>query len=174
MQHPIIDLINQACINNEWTGLNIDILSTNLFCGNNNEFYPLFLPANTIVTASAVNSNYTRIEYYDANKNRIDYWWLQGTGNRKFATFTLLRDTYYFKFMLDDDREMMITTDNSYDPFVPFKSTSDFPNRLKLPLLHYFPHPVIDALERAAAGTQTADDTEILKHYLTPLGIGGI
>ena len=47
-------------------------------------------------------------------------------------------------------------------------------HRLKLPLPHYFPHPVIDALQRAAAGTQTADDTEILRNYLTPLGIGGI
>ena len=50
----------------------------------------------------------------------------------------------------------------------------EFSHRLKLPLPHYFPHPVIDALQRAAAGTQTADDTEILRHYLTPLGIGGI
>lgn len=50
----------------------------------------------------------------------------------------------------------------------------DIAHRLKLPLPHYFPHPVIDALQRAAAGTQTADDTEILQHYLTPLGIGGI
>ena len=47
-------------------------------------------------------------------------------------------------------------------------------NMMKLPLPHYFPHPVIDALQHAAAGTQTADDTEILRHYLTPLGIGGI
>ena len=50
----------------------------------------------------------------------------------------------------------------------------DIAHRLKLPLPHYFPHPVIDALQRASAGTQTADDTEILRHYLTPLGIGGI
>ena len=51
---------------------------------------------------------------------------------------------------------------------------NDIAHRLKLPLPHYFPHPVIDALQRAAAGTQTADDTEILQHYLTRLGIGGI
>ena len=47
-------------------------------------------------------------------------------------------------------------------------------HRLKLPLPHYFPNPVIDALKRAETGTQTADDTKILQHYLTPLGIGGI
>lgn len=51
---------------------------------------------------------------------------------------------------------------------------NNFPNRLKLPLPHYFPHPVIDALTHASAGTQTAEDTQILKHYLEPLGIGGI
>ena len=60
----------------------------------------------------------------------------------------------------------------TYEPYSEPKN--DFPNRLKLPLPHYFPHPVIDALQRAAAGTQTTDDTEILRHYLTPLGIGGI
>lgn len=59
-----------------------------------------------------------------------------------------------------------------YEPYAP--PTTDIKNRMKLPVIHYFPHPVIDALQRAAAGTQTADDTEILRHYLTPLGIGGI
>ena len=54
------------------------------------------------------------------------------------------------------------------------QTKDDIAHRLKLPLPHYFPHPVIDALQRAAAGNQTADDTEILRHYLTPLGIGGI
>lgn len=59
--------------------------------------------------------------------------------------------------------------------YEPYKSPkTDIFSRLKLPLPHYFPHAVIDALQRAAAGTQTADDTEILRHYLTPLGIGGI
>ena len=61
---------------------------------------------------------------------------------------------------------------SNYEPYSPLL-TNIF-SRMKLPLPHYFPHPVIDALQRAAAGTQTADDTEILQHYLTPLGIGGI
>lgn len=56
----------------------------------------------------------------------------------------------------------------------PVDISKEFAVRLKLPLPDYFPHPVIDALQHAAAGTQTADDTEILRHYLTPLGIGGI
>ena len=69
-----------------------------------------------------------------------------------------------------------ITVSNTLLPYEPYNTnpSNDFFHRLKLPLPHYFPHPVIDALQRAAAGTQTADDTEILRHYLTPLGIGGI
>lgn len=51
---------------------------------------------------------------------------------------------------------------------------SDIARKLRLPMIKYFPHPVIDALQRASTGTQTADDTEVLRHYLTPLGIGGI
>lgn len=70
----------------------------------------------------------------------------------------------------------MFTNDGIiYDEFVPYNfPKTDIDKRLKLPMIHYFQHPVIDALQRAAAGTQTADDTEILRHYLTPLGIGGI
>lgn len=59
-----------------------------------------------------------------------------------------------------------------YEEYAP--PTTDIASRLKLPLPHYFPHPVIDALQRAASGTQTAEDTEVLRHYLTPFGIGGI
>ena len=71
--------------------------------------------------------------------------------------------------------KIQVETGSEATPYEPYGSgANDFPNRLKLPLPHYFPHPVIDALQRAAAGTQTADDTEILRHYLTPLGIGGI
>lgn len=50
----------------------------------------------------------------------------------------------------------------------------DFVLRLKLPLPHYFPHSVIDALISAADGQYTEEEKEILRHYLTPLGIGGI
>ena len=76
-------------------------------------------------------------------------------------------DFYIKNFMIEYG-----DTPTEYEPYSP--STTDIEHRLKLPLPHYFPHPVIDALQRAAAGTQTADDTEVLRHYLTPLGIGGI
>lgn len=51
---------------------------------------------------------------------------------------------------------------------------NDISPRLKLPMIHYFPYPVIDSLKRASEGTMTNKDREILTHYLTPLGIGGI
>lgn len=51
---------------------------------------------------------------------------------------------------------------------------NDIAHRLKLPLPHYFPHPVIDALISAADGQHTEEEKEVLRHYLTPLGIGGI
>ena len=70
--------------------------------------------------------------------------------------------------------ESYILTVSEVAKYINGAFSNDIAHRLKLPLPHYFPHPVIDALQRAAAGTQTADDTEILQHYLTPLGIGGI
>lgn len=63
-------------------------------------------------------------------------------------------------------------TETPYEPYhVPY---TDIANRLKLPLVHYFPHPVIDALISAADGQHTEEEKDVLRHYLTPLGIGGI
>ena len=59
-----------------------------------------------------------------------------------------------------------------YEPYAP--PTTDIKNRMKLPMIHYFPHPVIDAIISAADGQHTEEEKEILRHYLTPLGIGGI
>ena len=65
-----------------------------------------------------------------------------------------------------------ILTDSELLQFME-NAPDDISHLLKLPINKY-PHSLITALQRAAAGTQTADDTEILRHYLTPLGIGGI
>ena len=64
------------------------------------------------------------------------------------------------------------TESTPYEPYAP--PTTDIKDRLKLPMIHYFPHPVIDALISAADGQHTDEEKEILRHYLTPLGIGGI
>lgn len=60
-------------------------------------------------------------------------------------------------------------------PFEPYGPPStDMFSRTRLPLIRYIPHPVIDSLQRAAAGTMTADDVQVLRHYLTKFGIGNI
>ena len=59
-----------------------------------------------------------------------------------------------------------------YEPYVP--PTTDIFSRTRLPLIRYFPHPVIDSLQRASDGSMTADDVQVLQHYLTKFGIGNI
>lgn len=116
------------------------------------------------------------------NQTRVEQW-NASTINRISSSYTAMQNKITNSVVIQINASVpplhvimkpMMTDDGViYDDFItPFNF--DFPNRLKLPLPHYFPHPVIDSLQRAAAGTQTADDTEILRHYLTPLGIGGI
>lgn len=64
------------------------------------------------------------------------------------------------------------TTPTPYEPYTP--PTTDIFSRTRLPLIRYFPHPVIESLQRASDGTMTADDVQILRHYLTKFGIGNI
>lgn len=199
MQYPVIDLIISAYINNGWTGLDI-VEGKNLIDVPNVEGISsaqLNVLYNPIFTNGELNTQYTfscdfinaddmnekiwgiRVLYTD---NTTAYLWILNNGtiipsvtternktvsSIDFAYASLLINMTIEKFMLEKGA--------TATPFEPYSEPrNDFPNRLKLPLPHYFPRPVIDALQRAAAGTQTADDTEILQHYLIPLGIGGI
>ena len=73
----------------------------------------------------------------------------------------------------DIDGEIMVVEGTTLYPYEPYEiKGTDINNRLPLPMIKCY--PLYDSLQRAAAGTQTADDTEILRHYLAPLGIGGI
>lgn len=74
----------------------------------------------------------------------------------------------------DIDGDIQIESGTIVTPYEPYHATTDIKNRLKLPLIRYFPHPVIDAIISAADGQHTEEEKEILRHYLTPLGIGGI
>ena len=195
MQYPIIDLITDAYINNGWTGLDIT-KSVNIFNEN-----PLLQGGLSSTTGEAIEQPFTLYAdtyikvtpltmyrviipnssiYICAYTNDKTYIGPHGyvSNNTIFTTFS---NEYYIRFQTNANygmiykRDISINyppSDTEYHPY--FKPYSDFSHRLKLPLPHYFPHPVIDALQRAASGTQTADDTEILRHYLTPLGIGGI
>lgn len=203
MQYPIIDLITDAYLNNGWTGLDIstgknllDIqksesggidASGNLLPGNqlwrSTDF--IDVESSTSYVFSTVYSGLTltlRIYYYD--ENHVYLTRVEGYApsllfttplNCKFIKWSLRRSNADITRGYVNDGDFQIEQGTQATPYEPYGvAKNDFPNRLKLPLPHYFPHPVIDALQRAAAGTQTADDTEILRHYLTPLGIGGI
>ena len=181
MQYPIIDLITDAYLNNGWTGLDVSIGKNMLdplyrtVTTQNIRYYrnePLLLESGTytLSCSNAANGLYVN----DSDGSIFTKY------NSTFLTFTLTESklvdfNFYFANGADPTALCQLEVGSVATPYEPYSEPkNDFPNRLKLPLPHYFPYPVIDALQRAAAGTQTADDTEILRHYLTPLGIGGI
>lgn len=199
MQYPIIDNLIYAYLRNGWTGLNL-VDGKNLayieYLGqcpsvNNGLFIPYSraMTTNRINTAGSsftisIDSDLTDITniycfFYD-NADTFLYYRNIYTNNLPQTITDNVAYVYVRIDFVGDATEDMIpliqiekgTQATPYEPYAP--PTTDIKNRLKLPMIHYFPHPVIDALQRAAAGTQTADDTEILRHYLTPLGIGGI
>lgn len=200
MQYPIIDLITDAYINNGWTGLNL-IESRNVFpvsMQSQSRNGITFTVNNGVIHCEGTATALTVISMGSVTIQPGTYfvsgcpeggsastyrmycsWGTNEIGNGTTRTFTSetnvsLSIAIASGITVNFDYKPFITTSENHE-FEPYsEQKNDFPNRLKLPLPHYFPHPVIDALQRAAAGTQTADDTEILQHYLTPLGIGGI
>lgn len=200
MQYPIIDNLIYAYLRNGWTGLNVNpiniwdeqweaggistetglnepslssIRSFFIPCGKNTSYY-----LHTNVPPSYV-------WFYDSEYNFISF--STQTANRVFNTPA---NCYFIKLRIGDLRTVVqeyaggisvnypatytayISNEESENNLKIFKD--DVSHRLRLPLIRNFPHPVIDALQRAAAGAQTADDIEVLRHYLKPLGIGGI
>lgn len=196
MQYPVIDLIAQAYLNNGWTGLDIST-GKNLFNPNSSDNY--WVTVSNVVATSATSKSCTinaneneeitlSNETPSSGSNILLLAFLDENNNVLSRNVVTKGDTYltriapsgtvyvlasFYTWSLVVNAQLEKGPLSQYEPYNPNPS-NDFPNRLKLPLPHYFPHPVIDALERAAAGTQTADDTEVLRHYLTPLGIGGI
>ena len=190
MQYHIIDLITDAYLNNGWTGLRITPSSANIWdeewepggynLSNGNKEYATRIRNKNLIPCSP-NTTYFGVNIawileYDINGTYLGIY-----KNGYNTTFTTGGNTYFLGLETSSTYGQIYNNDvginypstvTTYEPYAP--PTTDIAHRLKLPLPHYFPHPVIDALQRAAAGTQTADDTEILRHYLTPLGIGGI
>ena len=197
MQYPIIDTIVDAYQRNGWTSLDIST-GKNLFDYNSVTFTQGVLDDQGNYGQSNVShftNEYIAVEpntpytisgtFFTSTAARIYFRTITGVWISRSSriennpyTFTTQNNCYNIQIQcpinlsLSDVQIEQGTQATPYEPYSEPKN--DFPNRLKLPLPHYFPHPVIDALQRAAAGTQTADDTEILRHYLTPLGIGGI
>lgn len=181
MQYPIIDLITSAYINNGWTGLDI-IEGKNLLNPDYEEistinirYYrnsPILLNAGTYTLSCNIQAN----GLYVNSENTSIFTKYSTT----FLTFTLDEPTevsfnFYFRDGVSPDTVFQLESGNTVTPYEPYlEPKNDFPHRLKIPLLYYFPHPVIDALKRASDGTMNDNDKQILRHYLTPLGIGGI
>ena len=201
MQYPIIDLILNAYLNNGWTGLdntNIENINFQLYRWINadgtesiltfaalSDFIEILIGGSYLYTPELLPNLYSyAIVLYDSNRELVNRAF-RGV-NELSEPITINIPSGYFvrvQFSIspwlvitnDDINEQNITLSNTTGQTIEYDRTINMiSHRLKLPLPHYFPHPVIDALQRAAAGTQTADDTEILRHYLTPLGIGGI
>lgn len=200
MQYPI-NLILDAYLNNGWTGLdntNIENINFQLNRWINNDgtesiltfaalsdFIEILIGGSYLYTPELLPNLYSyAIVLYDSNRELVD---------RKFHSINELSEPitinipsgYFVRVQFsispwivitnDDINKQNITLYNTTGQTIEYDTTINMiSHRLKLPLPHYFQHPVIDALQRAAASTQTSDDTEILRHYLTPLGIGGI
>ena len=194
MQYPIIDTIVEAYQRNGWTGLDIStgknlIEQNDVFVDNTLLVrVPFYLEPGTYTLSCLLTveppTPGVRIAFRREDGTGIMAVTLPYSSNRTSVTFTLTEACYIIFFYYSsltsgtgyqEYRDLQIESGTQATPYEPYAPpTTDIKNRFKLPMIHYFPHPVIDALQRAAAGTQTADDTEILRHYLTPLGIGGI
>ena len=196
MQYPIIDNLIYAYLRNGWTGLNVTE-GKNLFDYQTmidetnygwlrddgrivtNEPWRLtnYIPIyNNTLTLSPTMGNLPSIVLYDENKNYIT-----GKAYLTAPIITIESDVpvSFCRFSINPETmpidEIQLEYGSEATPYEPYAPpTTDIKDRLKLPMIHYFPHPVIDALISAADGQHTEEEKEILRHYLTPLGIGGI
>lgn len=119
------------------------------------------------------------ILFYDINKSFLSAIQTQDTIQNNVLTVTVPNNAYYIRYSLrtyENGTEYIYLKLNGIQREFSGNTTNltDIKNRLKLPMIHYFPHPVIDAIISAADGQHTEEEKEILRHYLTPLGIGGI
>ena len=76
-----------------YTTVHLTVSSGNLFGGEVDEMFPLFIPQGTKV--SAYSDTETKVYYYNQNRTNIDYW---SVGAGYTRTFNIIADAYYFKF----------------------------------------------------------------------------
>lgn len=200
MQYPIIDHITSAYLTNGWNGLSY---TDNANFYNVSELFPGFYGSGVIYDNADNGERYSLQYYFVKQGETISLQYFNyPTGitsfwksfciydlNKNFLSRPASNDQSVYTYTADNDCyiRFSLRTYNGGDEFIYLKlngvidefssntnNLTDFPNRLKLPLPHYFPHPVIDALISAADGQHTEEEKEILRHYLTPLGIGGI
>lgn len=105
----------------------------NLFGGEANALFRLFIPSGTTVTASDLGGG--NVRYYDAYQNEIDYWTLINTesvSGRKYRSFTVSSDTYFVKFDVGSttasDFQLEVgSAPTSYKPYTEQTVTESLP-----------------------------------------------
>lgn len=151
------------------------IVGKNLFGGEYDVMYPLFIPKGTVVTAS-INyhgSPFSRIDYFDKNGNNIDYWNVAATSavsaSRHRRTFTILEDAYSFKFTGAPCEDMQIEVgenDTAYEPYIGVTySLGNDELRGKFDLVNG---------EIVASGDVKESNGEITRNYLSDFDLGSL
>ena len=194
MEYPIIDTLTNAYIRNGWTGLELTegknlFNESDLYHGYYNPSMPSDLIQNeqyrTIIINTLLPGFYT--VSISLNNIKVLRYYIDDTNSDIFldANIYTFECTTPSKFMLcfrkeptsdfTEDFTVQVERGTQATPYEPyFPPYTDIFSRTRLPIIRHYPYALIDALQRASTGTQTADDTEVLRHYLTPLGIGGI
>lgn len=108
-----------------------NVVGKNLFGGQYGVRFSVFIPANTAFTASAKHtSGSARIDYFDADGNRIDWFGLTSGSERDTRTITSTEDVHSVLFTGTETTEYQIelgSTATDYEPYQGQTYTADLP-----------------------------------------------
>lgn len=164
----------------------VNRVTTDYIPVNEHVMYAFHMPISARGRGAFYDRNYNLISYYgDYPLNLNDV--IQTTDGYYFI-ITPPENSAFFRYTLNTtygsvyNYDVSLNFPSSYHNYISLEESDlnikrfndDIAHRLRLPLVRNFPHPVIDALISAADGQQTEEENEILRHYLTQLGIGGI
>lgn len=108
-----------------------NVVGKNLFGGQYGVRFSVFIPANTAFTASAKHTGGSaRIDYFDADGNRIDWFGLTSGSERDTRTITSTEDVHSVLFTGTETTEYQIelgSTATDYEPYQGQTYTADLP-----------------------------------------------
>ena len=195
MQYPIIDNLIYAYLANGWTGLDATEMNLwdekwehgtyNLNTGEPEPISIYFRTKNYIsIRPNTRYYAYTGTQALYLFYYNKDYEYIRYDSSVANMSITTPTNAFYMRFVdvrSNNYDSNIIPISINYPPInqyvssdITIKNKNEIAHRLKLPLPRYFPHPVIDALISASDGQHMDEEKEILRHYLKPLGIGGI
>lgn len=175
MEYPIIDNLIYALENNASWYIKYGLIPEIFYSEDNNTILVIgqhesrtqrliYIPSGTYKLTIKANRNLS-IYYRDSTERQTRI----GTTN---STYTLSLSGFYSFWIYSSSG---ITPEDIISiEFIPenLDIYSYISNKMKLPIIKCY--PLFDALISASDGQQTQEENEILRHYLTPLGIGGI